>query len=225
MKTRLGKRLKALFTAIPSETDCLYDLCCDHGALGRAVLETRANCHVVFNDIHPEIMARLASLLNIFSARNFTLSICPAEKLAALPFQQATVILAGIGDEQCIRILQHLSSIESLKNAHFIISPATKVQNVRAFLSANKASLLKESTVTENKRTYESIEVMFNQIAQGNEISEFAQCWNAADPDHYRHLEKLVAFYAAQQSTFEKSDYQRISRGYYKILKKFNPLG
>jgi len=225
MKTRLGKRLSALFNCIPPETNYLYDLCCDHGAIGRAVLETHKQCHVVFNDIHPDIMSRLATLLHSFNASNYSLSVCPAEQLQPLSSKRSTIILAGVGDEQCIRILRHLSAIPSLKQAHFIISPATKVQKVRRYLKQNGAKLICESTITENNRTYEIIEVSFDTLIEHRPISEFGYCWSSEDPTHQTHLKKLITFYSAQRNTALNKEYERISLAYKKILEKISLSG
>ncbi len=222
LKTRLGKRLKALFERIPAETDCFYDLCCDHGAVGRAVLEQRERCHVVFNDIHPDIMASLANLLERFQAENYRLAIGPAQQATLIPAQQPTVLLAGIGDEQCLEILDYFMNQNATRHAHYIISPATKVHNVRKWLRSQHVNLLHESTVTENKRTYEIIEVKKDLEAPHHQVDLFGHCWETGNPQHQNHLAKLIAFYAAQQKGKLESYSKAAVDGYQLALKKIS---
>jgi tRNA (adenine22-N1)-methyltransferase len=220
IKTRLGKRLTALFDAIPQDVTHLYDLCCDHGALGRATLETYPNSFVTFNDIHPDIMARLDKMLNDFNARNYTMSVMPAENLTVTDQGKPCIILAGVGDEQCITILKSLLAQKLPPQTHFIVSPATKTHFVRSFLASMPINVKQDQVTFENKRCYEIIE--FSLDKPNNEpMHLFGTGWVKNDPDHIKHIEKILSFYRAQLENNPKSSRtNEIILGYEKILKK-----
>lgn len=209
MKTRLGKRLKALLNALPKHPHTVWDLCCDHGALGRAVLEVFPQCHVVFNDIHPDIMQRLEQLLEHYQASNYSTLACPAQSIQPQPGTQPVFILAGVGDEQCIEILSHLGTCPEAESFTYIISPATKVAYVRKYLIDQHFRLLSDKVVSENGRSYEIITAC-QSPKLGRALSErqgdhIGTAWEA-DTIQLQHLQKLKTFYT-QQAGANKNHY------------------
>lgn len=220
IKTRLGKRLTALFNAIPADVTHLYDLCCDHGALGRAALETYTDSIVTFNDIHPDIMSRLNNQLVNLKASNFNISIMPAEQLTVSDQGKPCIILAGVGDEQCITILKSLLAQKLPRQTHFIVSPATKTHFVRAYLATMPINVIRDHVSSENKRCYEIIE--FNLANENSPpLHLFGTGWNENNRDHIRHIEKVSSFYRAQlKNNPNSSTLNNIISGYEKILKK-----
>ena len=222
LKTRLGKRLKAIYQSIPQPADQLFDLCCDHGALGRAVLESQPACHVTFNDINVGIMQSLQQTLQRFNAKNYSLHTGPAQEIRLPERGQSVIVLAGIGDEQSIAITEQLLAQETEQPCRFIISPATKVHYVRRYLASAPASLITERLVTENRRTYEILYVIKDTSEHKRPISAFGEQWQQGNRDQQQHLWKLIQFYSAQQRQQALSDSQEISNGYQEILKKIS---
>ena len=227
LKTRMGTRLSALFNAIPETTTEFWDLCCDHGAAGRAILESRPSCPVVFNDIHSDIMAHLEHQLAELAADNYRLAICPAERLELTASRQPTLLLAGVGAEQCIVILAHLFAQPASASATFIISPATKMYWVRQFLIEQGAYLLAEQVVTEHNRSYEILTIRREPTSSGLAMIDHpdfshGDCWLPADPNHRRHINKLIAYYGAQLEHRPTPQSKAIVQGYQNILKKLS---
>ncbi len=226
-KTRMGKRLNALFNTIPDDTTLLMDLCCDHGALGRSMLESNGNCHVIFNDIHNGIMAELQKQLINYQAKNFELNIGPAQNICLPQTKHLSIILAGIGAEQCITILNNYFNQPQGNNATYIISPATKLFYVREFLVKSKVALVNETTVTENNRTYEILTVSINKFQHESQhaassLSLFGDCWQKKSSDHINHITKLLKYYQAQQGHTTDPKLNNIIEGYKNILKKIS---
>jgi tRNA (adenine22-N1)-methyltransferase len=220
LKTKLGKRLKALYASIPESTQTFYDLCCDHGALGRAVLERTNTTQVIFNDIHPDIMKRLERRLTDLNATNYSMSIQPAEEVILSDCRHTTVLLAGVGNEQCVKILDQLLAQQNAKNSVFIVSPATKVHLVRDYLSRQKIHLISESTVTENNRTYEIITFKQSESCTVKRIDPYGYCWENGNQDHIKHISKTLAYYEAKNQLNNADENKDIAQGYKKILKK-----
>lgn len=225
LKTKLGKRLKHLFASIPQDSNIVWDLCCDHGALGRAIIESRSDTHVVFNDIHPDIMARLSAQLTRLQAKNYEIIIAPAEAIDLKSIDNQTVVIAGVGDEQCIAILQALSLQTHSKKCRFIISPTTKVALVRNYLIDAGFYLVDESVVTENKRSYEVITVSTSKHFGGVKMNQnngdnVGRCWQHC-PEHIQHLNKLIGYYEGQALNLNKPYAKKILCQYQVILKNF----
>ncbi|EAR09510.1 tRNA (adenine(22)-N(1))-methyltransferase TrmK [Reinekea blandensis] len=202
-KTRLGRRLRALFDTIPDGTDQLVDLCCDHGALGRAALEAGRAQRVLFNDIHPDIMAALEDRLIRYGADSYELSVGPAQTLILPKAEKGVAILAGVGDEQTIAILDALFQQPSARHYRFVVSPATKTAYVRNYLRHQPIVTLSDRIVDDNGRCYELITIALadtaNQSQSQLQPSLVGQGWQPEQPIHERHLRKLLAFYQAQQ--------------------------
>lgn len=221
----MGRRLRALFHSIPTDaTDC-WDLCCDHGAVGRAVLEAYPHCRVIFNDIHPDIMRALDDKLTQLDSINYQLIVCPAENIELSPSARPVIVLAGVGDQQCIKILSSLFAQPACRNATFVVSPATKTYYVRKFLIESNVYLCHEETVTENKRTYEILTIELTP-RYGSDLMEstlgfrFGQCWKLKSKDDLEHINKLVHFYQSQLRNPHSSEAEEIVYGYQKLLKK-----
>lgn len=179
----------------------MWDLCCDHGALGRAVLEVFPQCHVVFNDIHPDIMQRLEQLLEHYHASNYSTLVCPAQNIQPQRGTQPVFILAGVGDEQCIEILSHLRTFPEAESFTYIISPATKVAYVRKHLIDQHYRLLSDQVVSENRRSYEIITVSQSpQLGRSLSAQQGDHIGNAWTNDaiQLNHLKKIKTFYAQQ---------------------------
>ena len=226
LKTRLGKRLNQLFTSIHQDAEIVWDLCCDHGALGRAVLETRPTTQVMFNDIHPNIMARLSDQLKRLRASNYHVVVSPAQQIELQANAAQTVVLAGIGDEQCITVLKALSAQVNAKNCRFIVSPTTKVALVRDYMIDAGFYLVNQTTVTENKRTYEVISICTTDRYGGHRMSnalgdDIGSCWTPC-AEHIQHLTKLIGYYKGQALNLEKPYAKRLLNQYKEILNKLN---
>ncbi|TXR54186.1 tRNA (adenine(22)-N(1))-methyltransferase TrmK [Reinekea thalattae] len=227
LKTKMGKRLMALFQQIPEHSREVIDLCCDHGALGRAILETRPHCSVIFNDVRANIIDQLSQKLLSLNASNYQLSIEPAQNLK-IQQAESTVVLAGVGAEQCIEILTELFQQPLAQSCHFIISPATKNFYVRQFLCQQGVYLLNEQTVTEKNRTYEIITVQLNAVQNSKKMQQtddylFGQCWQKNNAEHIAHLNKILTYYQAAKVINEST--KKIITGYKKIKKNIeHPL-
>ncbi len=227
LKTRLGIRLTALYESIPPETEYLWDLCCDHGSIGRAVLEQNPRPHVTFNDIHPGIMQSLQEKLRSFNATGYDMNVNPAEKVQLPGNKNTCVLLAGVGDQQCINILTSLLAQPESRGAWFIISPATKTFFLREFLVDQNLFLISESLVTENMHTYEIITVSNNPECNGDSISQidnwkFGTAWQIGDTQHIEHLSKLIRYFKSQLDFKPNPRLVEIVDGYQKKLDFIN---
>ena len=223
-KTRLGRRLRALFDTIPDGTDQLVDLCCDHGALGRAALEAGRAHRVLFNDIHPDIMAALDERLIRYGAEHYELSVGPAQALILPQAKKGVAILAGVGDEQTIAILDALLQQPQARRYRFVVSPATKTAYVRNYLRHCPIVTLSDHIVDDNGRCYELITIaLADDVSQSQDQSQpslVGQGWQPERPIHERQLRKLLAFYQAQQHRQPSPLVREICNEYESLLER-----
>lgn len=198
MKTRLGKRLTALFHAVPSGYDAVWDLCCDHGRLGMALIETGRTPRVHFVDCVNGIMADLDERLIRYGATGYQLHTVEAERLSLPAEGRHLLVLAGVGDESTIRILDSLTRSDLQARFDWLISPANNLFQVRRWLREHGFGVLEEGLVFENRRGYEWLRVTLDRRRAPTPIANPAPFWNARKPEHRAHLIKLVR-HARQQ--------------------------
>lgn len=218
MKTRLGKRLTALFDAIPTGYDSVWDLCCDHGRLGMALIETGRAPQVHFNDCVGSIMADLEARLIRYGATGYTLHTVEAERLQLPGEGRHLVVLAGVGDEMTIRILEALSLTDSADRFDWLISPANNLFQVRRWLREHGFGVVEEGLVFENGRGYEWLQVTSDRHRAPTPVANPAPFWDARDPQHRAHLAKLVRHARKQRRNPADTDSDAVLAAYEPLL-------
>ena len=218
MKTRLGKRLTALFHAIPTGYDSVWDLCCDHGRLGMALIETGRAPEVHFNDCIEPIMADLKARLVRYSARGYTLHTVEAERLRLPDDGRHLLVLAGVGDEMTIRILEALSHTGTPERFDWLISPANNLFQVRRWLCEHGLGVLEEGLVFENGRGYEWLRVTLDRQRAPEPVANPAPFWDGRDPQHRTHLTKLVRHAHKQRRNPADTDSDAVLAAYEPLL-------
>ncbi len=206
MKTRLGKRLTSLFNAIPTGYDCVWDLCCDHGRLGMAVIETKRAPRVHFVDCIESIMVDLESRLVRYGATGYELHTTAAENLRIPTDGKHLLVLAGVGDELSQRIIDAIISHQENAKVDWLISPSNNLFQVRRHLRLNNFGLQEEGVVFENGRAYEWLRVTQNRTRAPIEVPNPASFWDADNPSHRAHLQKLIRHARKQLNSPNQAD-------------------
>jgi len=214
MKTRLGKRLKALFNVVADDYDSVWDLCCDHGRLGMALLETGRAPQVHFVDCIDSIMTDLAARLAQYGARHYQLHCYPAEQISLPTTGKHLLVLAGVGDEVTLRIVQQLQAQTTDAQIDWLISPANNLFQVRQFLQPN-FGILDEGVVAENGRLYEWLWV---RSGAPKPIENPAPFWKPDEADHRRHLSKLLKHARQQQRQADNPQADAAALAYARLL-------
>lgn len=218
MKTRLGKRLQALFDAIPPGYDEVWDLCCDHGQLGLALLESQRAKQVHFVDQVDSIMLDLRDRLERYGATAYQLHTLPAEQLVLTAPTRPLLVLAGVGDEVTRAIVSAVSEHNPNTQPDWLISPANKLFQVRRYLQQQSFGLLEEGVVFENGRGYEWLSVSRDRQRAADPVPNPANFWNAEIPEHRTHLQKLVRHARKQLNNPHEQDAQLMLALYEPLL-------
>jgi tRNA (adenine22-N1)-methyltransferase len=145
----------------------IWDCCCDHGHLGMLLLTEKTAAQVHFVDIIPSIMLNLQQRL----IKHFP--ICDAQTRCAwqlhtidvldLPLetidkqQTHLIVIAGVGGEQTLHMVQELSHKYSGFKLEFLLCPVRHQYKLRLGLKPFGLTVLNEKLVQENKRYYEII--------------------------------------------------------------------
>lgn len=218
MKTRLGKRLTTLFNAIPTGYDTVWDLCCDHGRLGMAVIETKRAPRVHFVDCINSIMTDLEDRLVRYGATGYELHTTPAENLTIPAKGKHLLVLAGVGDELSQRIIDAIISHQENAEVDWLISPSNNLFQVRRHLRLNNFGLQEEGVVFENGRGYEWMRVTRDRTRAPNDVPNPASFWDSNNPSHQAHLQKLIRHARKQLNSPNQADAEQALALYEAVL-------
>ena len=203
----LGPRLRSLLRLIADRQqqqryDVIWDCCCDHGYLGINILHRELAPQVVLVDQIASIMALLEPRLSSYPADQYRLITGDVGELEFCSDKRHLVIIAGVGGENIVKMLEAIALNHSNVPIDFLFCPATTQYDLREYLAAQNYSLLHESLVTEKGRDYEVIYVQHSHNADIlNPISLAGDMWDTRRPEHLRYLKKLVAHYRNQSRT------------------------
>jgi tRNA (adenine22-N1)-methyltransferase len=210
---KLGKRLKALDQLIENSYQHIWDCCCDHGYLGRALLARSEGQHVHFVDCIEKITDRLSQKLldhdNQKKSKSLSTWQVHAMDVLDLPLhdyeQKAAhlIIIAGVGGELTLKMVKHLWHKHSSLNIHFLLCPVHHQYELRSGLQMTSLKVLDEVLVVENNRFYE-IMLLAKNSDNGQPLTAVgSQLW------HVRESEQLSKAY--QYSLMEQYLVQTIA--------------
>lgn len=167
---KISKRLETIAAMVndsPEQPwDHIWDCCCDHGHLGMALLQQNTGSNIHFVDIVPTIMAQLtAKLERFFAQKQPTRWHVHCIDVATLPIddfdvsKKHLVIIAGVGGEQTIAMVEQLLTRFGDHQLEFLLCPLRHQFKLRSALQAMNLGLVSERLIKENKRFYEIIHV------------------------------------------------------------------
>ncbi len=167
---RLKGRLKEIFKFISPYRGTVYDLFCDHGYLGGALLKSDAR-KVIFNDKRDHLIDKLR--VKYENNEQAFFEACEAENIV---FEKnSVVVMAGVGGLKMISCFKRwlgTHDIECIKTLQFIISPHYYTFELRHFLITNGFKYNSEILVEDGKHIYEVANVELNRGAECSIVFE-----------------------------------------------------
>jgi len=162
--SNLGPRLNSILDLVVQTQQqkmysVIWDCCCDHGYLGINILQNNLCDKLVFVDQLAHIIEQLSEKLAPYNTGNYELITADAGALDFNHLQNNLVILAGVGVETTIQIINSIEDNHSNAQLDYIICTSTIKKSLREYLSVNRFGLLAEDLVCENNRYYEVIYV------------------------------------------------------------------
>ncbi len=153
---KLSERLTTVYENLLPEKD-VWDICCDHGYLGKTAYKNANFTHIYFVDRVPEIMERLKiqfhkSVFKADSAVKATF-ICAAGQDLNLNVT-GTVCITGVGGSTVFKILDGLAKNNFLNADRLILGPHRDEMNLLELIKnssqINQYHLKAEIKIVEN---------------------------------------------------------------------------
>jgi len=198
---KLSKRLQQIDRMISKKYDHIWDCCCDHGLLGMSLLDQNAAAMIHFVDVVEQLMADLESqLLKSYTEHNkatlnskWKVHCLGAEKIPIQNSGNNLIIIAGIGGDLLIEIVESILVKHPFQNLEFLLCPVHHNYKVRKALRNMGLGLVDESLVKENKRFYEILHTSTNSKQPISEVG--SQMWDFSRQDDQDYLNQTIAHY------------------------------
>ncbi|PHS18552.1 MAG: SAM-dependent methyltransferase [Kangiella sp.] len=223
-KVKLGYRLQQLKQMVIKDYDHIWDCCCDHGYLGLAILQKLDSkdikCTVHFVDVIQSLIIQLRQTLERFhsnesNANNiqWQVSCQDASSIKLEKNQTHLVIIAGVGGEKTIQLIQGIINNNEDVDFELLLCPVHQNYLLREFLIQQKFGLIKEKIVRENNRYYELLHVSMS--ARLNLSLVGSEQWDYSRQNDRDYLELIISHFeqktkAPQKRTFEILEAYRI---------------
>lgn len=209
---KLGSRLQTINNLVSKPYQHVWDCCCDHGFLGITLLNRAAASKIHFVDIVKPLMNELSLSLQDLNSPNLwkvhcldvaKLPLVYEEKILASEVVSLTnsqvdvprhlIIIAGVGGERLIELMQGIIAKHSNTLLEFILCPVHHNFKVREYLAGQSMGLIKEVLIKENKRFYEVLHVS----THGDREVSLVGCdmWDLDDIDHQMYLQRTIEHY------------------------------
>ncbi|MGB5446100.1 MAG: tRNA (adenine(22)-N(1))-methyltransferase TrmK [Psychromonas sp.] len=203
-KIKLSRRLQQINTMITQPYQHIWDCCCDHGFLGLTLLQRQAADSVHFVDIVPDILKQLKDDLEKYyrskphksrwGVHCSDVINLPLAKVSKCPeTDNHLIIIAGVGGELTIKLVEAILTTFSHYHLQFILCPVHYQYQVREFLISRQLGLIAETLVIENKRGYEILHVSVNAELPISKVG--STMWDFSQPEHLSYLQQTIAHY------------------------------
>lgn len=189
----LKQRLKDVNSMVKKPYSEVWDVACDHGNLGIALLKHPLISKVHFVDPVEKIIQILETKLsNKPRQKEFELHIAKGEDLI-LSRERNLIFICGVGGETAISILEGLSKNNDLAIHDFIICINHHGHQLREYLSLKDFFVQDEMLTFEAKKGYEILSVNKRLGKAIHPIGE--DMYNTDNPNHQAYLKSLVSHY------------------------------
>lgn len=203
-KINLSRRLQRIDTMITEPYQHIWDCCCDHGFLGLTLLQRQAADTIHFVDIVPAILKQLKDDLQKYcgSEQDKAKWAVHCTDVINLPLAKVSnspsadkhlIIIAGVGGELTIELVDAILTAFSHYRLEFILCPVHHNYKVREFLISRQLGLIAESLLIENKRGYEILHVAKNAEEPIAKVG--SKMWDFSQKEHLAYLQQTIRHY------------------------------
>lgn len=193
MKLKTSKRIKAIVNMAEGSYDHVWDICCDHGKIGILFAQQHQIHSIHFVDQVPSITEELKAKLNSYIPKHIYFDVItgPGEKLQIENKQKNLFILAGIGSETIIDILNNFKN-QKLLNNDFLISSHKHPHKIRQYLIENNLKLFKEILIYDGNQYYEMMLVSMKAPHSITLVGDLM--WDFQNTKHIDYFNRLVHY-------------------------------
>lgn len=178
---------------VPEDSDTVWDICCDHGKVGRSFLPLRK---VVFIDQVAYITKRLSGHLEkeflASEQASFEVLTANAREVDYMSLGSNCYVVTGVGGELGMEIISQI--FLSMKPEDSILVCVHKnTHKLRCFLSDLGLGLCEEVLIKENNQFYEL--VLVNKTSTLDISPVGSLMWQSPTDDHSEYLKSQKAYY------------------------------
>lgn len=179
----MNKRINDIISLVPNEDLNIYDLFCDHGLIGRGLLDLKRAKTITFVDIKKHLIEKLRQELK--ETPNVFMKTIDARLINFI--DHSFVIMAGVGGMLIIDCLKAYQKQGNFSSLTFFISANMHSSEVRFYLKEKGFQVSQSGVITERGRAYEYF--IFSGKKTASEIPLFDEkIWNKENIHHYQHL-------------------------------------
>ena len=206
---KLPIRLNALLEMIQRPYEHIWDCCCDHGYLGRAILTRDCSALVHFLDVVGPIILKLEQDLISSGADASRWQTHVADLMyLSLPKtdNKQLLIIAGVGGDLTVELVSAVLRNNPEAKLEFLLCPVRQLNKVRVEMDHLGLGLVAERLVKDAGRYYELIHISTSEPKRISPVGE--QMWDLAEADHQEYLLQNIQHYQrmkGQQSSVAAS--------------------
>ena len=215
---KLSQRLQQIDQMITSQYDHIWDCCCDHGYLGKALLQRDVAKMVHFVDVVESLTDAIQTQLErepsgAFAGRGWQVHCEDVSRLRLSdPDARQLVIIAGVGGDLMMDMVRAISEAHSDHALEFILCPVRQNYQLRCLLIELGYGLIDEVLVEDKQKFYEVVHVSNHSdqpIAAAGSLM-----WDLSRESDREYLERTIAHYtrmeknAGQQTDRILADYR-----------------
>lgn len=204
MQMKISQRLRKIATMVHKHYDHIWDCCCDHGLLGAKLLDNNCADTVHFVDVVPDLMQEVSAKLERFypvtDGKEKRWQVHCID-VALLPIadkkQSQLIIIAGVGGQLLIELVQAILAKYPQHSLEFILCPVHHIFEVRKALAKLNLGLIDEHLIEENQRFYEILHVSTQSQQAVSLVGN--KMWDLTRLIDQRYLQKTLAHYQRTQ--------------------------
>lgn len=169
-------RISTICAHIP-KAEVFADIGCDHGYCAQYMLENGLCSRAYISDISAESLKKAEKLLERYIAAGKCIPVC-ADGLSGIPEPCGSVLIAGMGGEEIVHILEKFPLPEA-----FVLQPMKNSEKVREYLLSRGAKIEKDFTFQDGK----FYDLIVGRAHGGDRYSDFEIMFgrdNLKNPSH-----------------------------------------
>lgn len=202
---KISQRLNLIESMVNNRYEHIWDCCCDHGLLGAKLLDNDRASVVHFVDVVPDLMREVSNKLERFypaaDGKEHRWQVHCID-VALLPLVKRTnsqlIIIAGVGGELLISLVDAIIAAHPLQQLEFILCPVHHIYEVRKALKNLGLGLIDERLLEENRRFYEVLHVSTHSKVPISLVG--SQMWDLTRTLDQRYLQKTLSHYQRIES-------------------------
>ena len=150
------KRILKLLDLVPSDSDVVFDVGCDHGILSALMISSGKVKSVYASDISEKSLEKTINLAKKLKMED-KIQCVVSDGLNNFDktVESDCIVIAGMGGNEIVKILTNIEDFNNYKS--FLLQPAQDFYILRKFLSDNGFEIIKDEIIEDKGKFYSNI--------------------------------------------------------------------